>query len=159
MNDYSKAWKLRNPERVREKRRRYSARPEIKERIRGWAKESYQRNRAAIRERENAKRLGHPEKTLLVKAKERARARDMPCTITERDIVIPTHCPLLGIELRRNVGATGANSPTLDRIEESGGYEPGNVWVISYRANRIKNDATLEELRAIVAGLATRLGR
>jgi hypothetical protein len=29
------------------------------------------------------------------------------------------------------------------------GYTPDNIWVISHRANQIKNDATLEELEKI----------
>jgi hypothetical protein len=33
------------------------------------------------------------------------------------------------------------------------GYEPKNVWVVSFRANRIKMDATLSELRKIVRNL------
>ena len=33
------------------------------------------------------------------------------------------------------------------------GYIKGNVWVISNKANRIKNNATLEELRLLVKNL------
>ena len=38
---------------------------------------------------------------------------------------------------------------SIDRIDSTKGYEKGNVWVISGRANRIKNDATPEELMRI----------
>lgn len=38
---------------------------------------------------------------------------------------------------------------SLDRIVPSLGYVPGNVAVISHRANRIKSDATADELRAV----------
>ncbi len=41
------------------------------------------------------------------------------------------------------------NSPTIDRINSSRGYEPGNIEVISWRANRMKGDATAEEHRKI----------
>lgn len=56
-------------------------------------------------------------------------------------------CPLLGLELER-VNGKGRlpNSPSLDRIDSSKGYTKDNVWIISLRANTIKNDATLEEL-------------
>jgi len=37
------------------------------------------------------------------------------------------------------------------------GYVKGNVWVISHRANRIKNDATLLELEKLVTALKKRL--
>ncbi|WP_145960516.1 hypothetical protein [Novosphingobium meiothermophilum] len=49
----------------------------------------------------------------------------------------------------------GANSPSLDRIEPELGYVPGNTIVISNRANRLKSDATIDELRAIASFYAT----
>jgi hypothetical protein len=67
------------------------------------------------------------------------------------DIVIPDKCPVLGIPLKFNIGNKGPsdNSPALDRIDNTKGYVWNNVIVVSWRANRIKNDATAEELRAI----------
>lgn len=47
-----------------------------------------------------------------------------------------------------------ADSPSLDRKDPAKGYVKGNVWVISYRANAIKQDATLAELLAFVTRLA-----
>jgi hypothetical protein len=47
---------------------------------------------------------------------------------------------------------------SLDRIDNTKGYVPGNVVVVSYRANRIKSDATAQELLRIArfyAQLAT----
>lgn len=66
--------------------------------------------------------------------------------------LIVTHCPLLGIELSYDkfVGNTPQNYATLDRIDATKGYEKGNVQIISYRANTLKNSATLEELKIIV---------
>lgn len=56
---------------------------------------------------------------------------------------------MLGMPLVRNEGLRRDNSPTLDRIRNELGYVPGNVAVVSYRANRLKSDASLDELRAI----------
>lgn len=83
-------------------------------------------------------------------AKKRAKAKGLPFTITPTDVAIPVNCPLLGIELQRGIGCLGPASPSLDRIDPRRGYVPGNVWVISHRANAIKNDATLEEMRRIL---------
>ena len=66
------------------------------------------------------------------------------------DVIIPDICPMLGIKLFTGNGVLGDNSPTLDRIDSTLGYTKDNIQVISYRANRIKNDATVEELEKIV---------
>lgn len=41
--------------------------------------------------------------------------------------------------------------PSLDRINPDRGYVPGNVQVISFRANTLKNNATREELAKVLA--------
>jgi hypothetical protein len=69
------------------------------------------------------------------------------------DIVIPSHCPVLGIALDCAAERPADNLPSLDRIDNTKGYVKGNVWVISWRANFIKKDASLAELRALVEAL------
>jgi hypothetical protein len=85
---------------------------------------------------------------MVLNAAARARRKDIPFAITKEDVSIPSTCPILGIplssETKRHDG-----SPTLDRIDNDLGYVKGNVIVISWRANRIKSDATKEELRAL----------
>ena len=63
-----------------------------------------------------------------------------------------THCPLLGMELTyaNCKQHTPDNYATLDRIDPTKGYTLGNVQILSFRANTIKGDATLEELKQIV---------
>jgi len=80
---------------------------------------------------------------MLSAARSRAKSRGLPFTIEAGDISMPETCPVLHIPL-----ATGErdNAPSLDRIVPRLGYVPGNVIVISQRANRIKNDATPQEL-------------
>lgn len=70
---------------------------------------------------------------------------------------LPDKCPILGLELKYVSGRTKEHgdprrtddSPSLDKIVPSLGYVLGNIHVISWRANRIKNDSTPEELRKI----------
>lgn len=85
------------------------------------------------------------------KAKQRAKEKGVPFTIKRADVIIPTHCPVLGLRLQTGggTGKFGESSPTLDRIIPELGYVPGNVAVISWRANRIKNDGTADELQKI----------
>lgn len=85
----------------------------------------------------------------------RARKKSIPFTIRKEDIVIPEYCPVLGIKLARNFGEPGPadHSPSVDRILPELGYIPGNIVVISNRANRIKSNATVEELAKVTAWL------
>ena len=59
-------------------------------------------------------------------------------------------CPIFGIPIVYGQKGMGShNSAHLDRTDSSKGYVVGNVNWISGRANRIKYDATIEELRKI----------
>ena len=65
----------------------------------------------------------------------------------------PTRCPVLGIRLRKtpNKGKPAASSASIDRIDSRKGYVPGNVRVLSHRANMLKTNAQpLETLRLAV---------
>jgi hypothetical protein len=89
---------------------------------------------------------------LLRSARDRALAKGIPFSLTEEDFEIPEFCPVLGIKLATGTGRGPApHSPTLDRIDLLLGYVPGNVQVISSRANAMKNDATPDELRKFAA--------
>lgn len=89
----------------------------------------------------------NPEMALLKGAKQRAKRKEVPLDITVEDIVIPLYCPILNIELKVAEDQPSANSPSLDRIIPELGYVKGNVQVISNKANRIKSDASPEELK------------
>ncbi len=88
---------------------------------------------------------------LLVSARQRAKRKKIPCTLTLADIPVPTHCPVLGLRLEFGVGHHCDASPSLDRIRADEGYVPGNIAIVSWRANRLKSDATIAELEAVVA--------
>lgn len=88
---------------------------------------------------------------MLAGAKCRAKRDGLTFDIVKNDIVIPTHCPILGIPIKRNIGSGFHNdSPSLDRIHNANGYTKDNIRVISNRANLLKCDATLEELEFIL---------
>ena len=85
---------------------------------------------------------------MLVEAKSRAKKRGLAFEITEKDVNWNDICPVLGIpinfEHRRGQGGND-NSPSLDRIDNSGGYVAGNVRIVSNRANKLKNTMTQQE--------------
>ena len=66
--------------------------------------------------------------------------------IEEKDIIIPEFCPILKVKFD-----SGDYAPSLDKIDNSKGYVAGNIQVISFRANRLKNDSTKEERKLLVA--------
>lgn len=98
-----------------------------------------------------------PRKKLLYAAKSHANRKNLECTITIDDIIIPSHCPVLEIPLIPTVGKGRQNrhetynSPTLDRRDNSQGYIRGNVFVISGRANHLKSNSTIEEMEAVLS--------
>lgn len=95
--------------------------------------------------------LEDPRKRMFNAAKGRAKKQNLPFTITLDDVFIPTHCPILGIPLEVSLGSPKDNAPSLDKVIPELGYIPGNISVISYRANTLKNNASIEELESIVA--------
>jgi hypothetical protein len=83
---------------------------------------------------------------IFIQIKARAKKKNIPFTITLQDIEIPTHCPILEIPLEVGVKKCTNNSPSLDKIIPGLGYIPGNVRVISMLANKMKTDASKEEI-------------
>lgn len=117
----------------------------------GWIK-SCGCNRAKM----HAKRLtthgmkGTLELALLDGAKRRAKYKNIELNIDVFDIKIPDFCPLLNIPIYKKGGKITDNSPSLDRIDPKRGYVKNNVWVISYKANSVKNNCLLQELELLV---------
>jgi hypothetical protein len=110
-------------------------------------------NRPLIQEKGRQYYRRNIENRLLNAARQRSKKYGYDFDIEIKDIVVPTHCPLLGIELYVAEGRKAAkdNSASLDRIDSTKGYTKDNVWVISHRANTIKSNATLEEIEFLVA--------
>lgn len=95
------------------------------------------------------KRLVTKEYVMLSAAKHRAKRTGKEFSISITDIIIPEFCPVLGIRLNLENSGTLPDSPSLDRIDSSKGYVQGNIRVISWRANKLKSDASLEEIEKI----------
>lgn len=87
------------------------------------------------------------EQRLFNRAKTRATKKGLPFTIKLEDIVIPETCPVLNKEITLVPHSTYA--PSLDQINPSKGYTPGNIIVMSWRANTLKNNASKEEARLL----------
>lgn len=100
-------------------------------------------NKQRLAEYDRQLRIDTPVKALLSSAYQRALKKNIPFSITESDILIPSECPILKVPFEYGT----AYAMSLDRRDNSKGYIPGNVWVISRKANSMKSDATSDELR------------
>lgn len=83
------------------------------------------------------------EQKMYVSAQYRASQKGREFNISIEDIVVPDKCPILGVPIELQSGSEYA--PSLDRIDSNLGYISGNVWVISKRANTLKNNMTKNE--------------
>lgn len=88
-----------------------------------------------------------PEQRILKDAKYRAKTKKLEFNLELSDIVIPKLCPIFGTPL---VSRTNDDSPSIDRIDNSRGYTKDNIIIISTKANKFKNAATIDELKQIV---------
>lgn len=91
-------------------------------------------------------RRENPIMHMLIRARARAKRLNLLISITTKDIKLPKICPVFGIYLKINSKRAEDSSPELDRIDNFGGYTKENIVVVSRRANRIKNNSTIEEL-------------
>lgn len=82
-------------------------------------------------------------------AKVRAKASNVPFNLELSDLSVPKLCPVLKIPLMWGEKLTN-NTPSIDRLVPDKGYVKGNCTIISMKANRLKNNASKEELIAIL---------
>ena len=87
--------------------------------------------------------------------KSRAKEKGLPFDITEDYVksIWTGTCPVFGTTLDINSKKGHKGHAQLDRVIPNKGYTKGNVVWLSERANRIKDDATLEDLERIVEWL------
>lgn len=81
--------------------------------------------------------------------KSRAKKRNLPFDLDITGIVVPEFCPILGLRLSPGRGKCEPGSPSVDQIIPSKGYVKGNVAVLSWRANTLKNVGTGKEHQQI----------
>lgn len=119
-----------------------------------WKVANPERCRATNNKSQKSRRLRDPAGYLFSLTKGRAKEYGLAFDLTVEDLVIPNVCPILNIPIYFAESGTyegkNPNSPSVDRIDPSLGYIKGNIQIISWRANHLKNNATLEELQAIV---------
>ena len=124
----------------------------LQNRAHSWYKTHKKRHRTAV----DIWRHKNFEYQLLVRARYSAKARHLKFNLTLEDIKIPEYCPYLGIKLTRHInGGRQDTNASLDRIDNTKGYTKDNIRVISSKANFMKRNASLEELRIFAQNILT----
>ena len=98
---------------------------------------------------------GNAPKRIFTRIKSRAKMNNIEFNLELCDIIVPILCPVLLIEIKseQGGGTNQSGSPSVDRIDPSKGYTKGNVRVISNRANLLKSNAKVWELKAVLKDL------
>ena len=153
-------YRKKNAEKVRVCQRKcYRKNPNV---MKEYQKKYYAENKAVVDARNKAYALAHrPEisawnksrvaANMFYHAKRRAQQQDTPFNISLDDIVIPLRCPVFGCIMKPGTHQRHEQSPTLDKVIPKLGYVKGNVRVICHRANWLKGNASLKELKQLVA--------
>lgn len=141
-------WRKNNPNEYSEQTRKNGLR-----RLHRATADPEYRNFLRIQKAENAKK--NVKSYLLSKIKSRAKRRNISFNLEISDLVIPTHCPLLGVKLEFGVKGNYFNSPSIDRIDNTLGYVKGNIAIISCKANSMKNSASMEEMKLFIKNIQT----
>lgn len=91
------------------------------------------------------------EYSMLKSARSRAKKEGWDFNLEISDIIIPEFCPILKVKIGNVRDRSGDSySPSLDRVDNSKGYIKGNVRVITQKANRMKQDCSIEQLETII---------
>lgn len=113
-------------------------------------------NTAVRKSQEKSK--SDPRFRMLMSSRSNALSKGLEHTISVEDIPLPEVCRYLGIRIDyRRCSERGRlrsfDAPSIDRIDPTRGYVPGNIQVISDLSNRMKQDATIPQLLAFAEGV------
>lgn len=92
---------------------------------------------------------------ILSNAKRRAKELNVEFSLTKEWLLANAvgKCPLLELELVYNASKSEDRSASIDRVDSAKGYTPENCKIVSFKANRIKNNATVNELLMLVKNI------
>lgn len=147
-------YKTRHPEKDREKRRRAVAR---------WRARNPELARERGRKASRRWKAGNLAKNLLFRCRQNAKDRGRECTLTVEDIetmLVPMVCAATGLPLSLDHPGGGSKrnpwAPSVDRIDCSRGYLPGNVRVVCWAFNTMRSDFPDEVVLTLARALVAR---
>jgi hypothetical protein len=89
--------------------------------------------------------------------KNRCKKENKTFDLKVSDIIIPKLCPYLQVPLTRILGQGKKQpyNPSIDRIDSTKEYTKDNIQIISEKANRMKQDASIQELYIFATSILT----
>lgn len=111
-----------------------------------WAEANPER----VKEIQKKSRQSNDKRRLFNLVKNRSKNKDIEFNLTIDDIIIPKSCPYLETSF---IYGDPNKGMSVDRIDNSKGYIKGNIEVISLQANRMKNVASIEELKVFAKNI------
>jgi hypothetical protein len=124
-----------------------------KEEYKKKAKEYYEANKKEVIQKELRKRKEDPVYAMVNRCRRRdkldGRVPDINIKYIRSIWPEDNCCPIFKTPFTTGPDTVRMNA-SLDRIDPNKGYVKGNVVVVSFQANAIKNNATIDELRAVV---------
>ena len=153
---------MRTKEQIKMYQKEY--RNKNKDKLKAYLKGYYQENKAKLiiqmknyNDKTKPNTLEATIKRNLKNIKSKCLSNGVPFDITMKDLCITDTCPLLGIEIKAGLPRNSAQSPSIDKIVPELGYIKGNVWIVSSRANIIKNDASVDEIELLAKNLRNKI--
>lgn len=97
----------------------------------------------------------NPFKWKCGKVRSRAKSLGVPFDLTPEylEYLWTGYCPITNTRLEWTADRTNERAAELDRIVPHKGYVKGNVVFITRRMNRLKNNATWQELHQLISWL------
>lgn len=98
--------------------------------------------------------------------KDNCKLRNIYFDLLPEDVIIPDTCPVFDIPLINDVSYLHNNGlknpmgvdnyPTIDRFDPNIGYTKSNINIISWKANNLKSNATVEDLEKLLKWVKTK---
>lgn len=121
------------------------------ERIRALDRARHVRRRDHRNSNARKYRQKYQVRALILGAKNRALQKNLAFDLKEENLKIPAICPIFGTPFTYGgKGQQKYQNVSLDRVNPKKGYTMDNVRVISWKANTVKNNGTVEEHQKII---------
>jgi hypothetical protein len=116
--------------------------------------EKLEQNYQKVKDRATKFLQDNQELRLLNSCRGSAKRKGTVFDLTLEDIIIPERCIYLDCLLTNtsNQGRVQSNA-SIDRIDSTKGYTKNNIQIISDLANKMKQDATIEQLIQFAIGV------